>query len=103
MKYAEIEKALEQKKQLYIRQEGKCATCGGPLVPPWDCAHIIPKGKVNLKKYGPEIIHHIDNMAGTCRKADCNDAVMINPATQPVKAAEHVEMIKEKFRGKCEY
>ena len=94
MTFKEKEAAERMKQSICIQQGGKCATCGKPLVIPFDLSHKIPKGKVNLKKYGPEVIHHRLNVACTC-PGSCNDAVMINPATQPVKAAEHVRRIKE--------
>lgn len=95
MKFVEQEQIAMMKQRIYTEQSGKCATCGKMLGQVFDLAHKIPQTKVNLKKYGHEIIHHRLNLAGTCRSANCNDAQMINPATRPVLAAEHVQMIRD--------
>ena len=87
------EEAVLMKQSIFTQQGGRCAICGKPLIVPFDLAHRIPKSKVNLKQWGEKIIHHRLNLRGTCPGA-CNDAVMISPAAQPVKAAELVELIK---------
>jgi hypothetical protein len=87
------ESAVFMKQEIYTQQGGRCAVCGMPLIVPWDLAHRISKSMINLKLWGPSVIHHRLNLRGTCR-GYCNDAVAVNPATQPVKAAELVELIR---------
>ncbi len=91
-------KAEDVKRQLYLKQRGRCATCGEPLGRVFDLAHKIPQTKSNLKKYGKEVIHHPLNMACTCRRAVCNDAQMINPATRPIEAEKLVNKIREALK-----
>ena len=97
-KQREHEAAEEMKIQIYNEQDGFCAVCGKPLGAVWDVAHRIPNSKPNLNKWGKEIINHRLNLVGTCRGThqgiSCNDASMINPATQPVHANNLVKAIR---------
>lgn len=95
MTFEEKESAVLMKQSIFVEQGGQCATCGKPLVMPFDLAHMIPKSKLNIRIYGADVIHHKMNMKGTCSNALCNDGQIISPATQPVKAKEHVRRIKE--------
>ena len=56
-------------------------------------AHIIPKHKNYIKRFGLEVIHHPDNLVLTCDK--CNSSVMLNPDTIP--GQEHINNILRKI------
>lgn len=86
--------AIEQKERMYNKAKGRCHFCSKRL--PFteaQLAHIIPKHKKYLSKYGADIIHHEYNMLITCDK--CNSKALLDPATHPVECAELVEKIKE--------
>ena len=70
-----------------LRARGhKCPVCGEPMVDP-QCAHIVPKYKNYIKKYGKAFIHSEMNTVMVC-SLRCNAAVMLNPATHPVEVQE---------------
>ena len=85
--------AEERKQRMYSAQGCKCAICGKQLrYSEAQAAHRIPKTKVYLEKYGKKIIHHSWNMMITC--AACNSAVLIDPKTHPLEAAELIAQIQ---------
>lgn len=100
MTASEKQEALEAKYSRHCQVQGKCEACnGGPFdVHIMQMAHIIGQTKVNLKKYGAEIIHHPMNMKLTCCLA-CNASVQINPATRRLEAEEHVEKIRQAIQS----
>jgi len=64
--------------EVYVRDRGCCRYCGKPVPFPGELAHRIPQTKVNLKKYGKDVIHHKNNLALVCyRSSRCNDGMMI--------------------------
>ena len=63
----------ETKSQVFERDGWKCHYCGKPA--PLQLAHRIPQTKRNLKKYGPEVIHHPLNLITTCD--ECNDKALV--------------------------
>lgn len=90
----ERDRALQTRWAVYNRAGGWCEVCNAPLdFRTYHMAHIVPKSKANLRKYGREIIHHPDNMKATCGLR-CNAAVLIG--CSPVAEAEHIAMIREK-------
>lgn len=68
----------ETKKRKLLQEGYRCEVCGEPVTP-WtmQLAHRIPKSKMNLRKYGKEVIHHDLNLAVTC-SLQCNSAVIIH-------------------------
>jgi hypothetical protein len=58
-------------------------------------AHVLPQDTVHLAKYGPAIIHHPDNMRGTCPAH--NASVQINYRSQPLAAIQHANAIRRKL------
>ena len=91
----EKEKAEATKLQIYREQHGKCFVCFRPLRDtPWQLAHIIPKKKWCLERWGKEVVHHRLNLRGTC-PGRCNDAVNMDPATHPLHAEELIKEILE--------
>lgn len=68
----------ETREEVYLRDRGRCRYCGKPVPFPGELAHRIPQTKANLKKYGPEVIHHPGNLALVClRSTSCNDGMMV--------------------------
>ena len=97
MKFEEIERIEEMKRQIAQEQNGLCATCGDPLGPVFDLAHRIPKHGWMVKKYGPKVIHHRINLRAT-HSGRCNDAVMVSPASRPVEAQKIIDEIMEDLK-----
>jgi 5-methylcytosine-specific restriction endonuclease McrA len=72
----EKQEAIDKREEkVFARDNYTCQTCkesiyihGTP-----QAAHRISKSKMNLKKYGPEIIHHPLNMVSVCSIGYCND------------------------------
>ena len=91
------DEAEEQKRQLFLQQKGLCAACGLPLDRyNYNIAHVIPKTKVWLRKYGEKIIHHRLNLRATHSGA-CNDHVMKSPATNTIFCDELIKKIKKEI------
>jgi len=85
--------AEEEKLLRWLKESGKCSVCGMPL--PYQnaqLAHVIPKHKKYIKKYGAAVIHHELNTRITCDK--CNSSVLMDPATHPIEAEELVSLIR---------
>ncbi len=85
MTFYEKEEAEIKKTKIYREQQGICPVCNRGF-DHWgkvQAAHKIIKSKVNLKKYGPEIIHHRLNLV--CTHDVCNSSVIVNPETQTGK------------------
>lgn len=93
----ELEKmeAWEQKVDMHIEAHGRCFFCN-KLVSIYNAelAHRVPKAKPYLKEWGPDVIHHKDNLRITCSK--CNSKALLDPKTHPVEAEEHLKAIKIK-------
>lgn len=86
--------AEELRRNIIIEQGNKCFVCGKGFsfnnLP--QISHRIPKYKRYIDKYGAEVIHHRLNLRACCDV--CNVKVSINPCSQPIKAAELIELIK---------
>ncbi len=97
----ELEKyELNQEKIRHLVQNRYCPVCKKNMLeeycqPQW--AHRIPQTKMNLKKYGAEVIHHIKNRVLVC-SLKCNSAVLLSPATHPIEAEELVREIQEDLK-----
>ena len=84
----------ENRIRLMIERGCTCEVCGKPLhLGNLQLAHRIPKAKRYLKLYGKEVIHHPLNLATVC-SLKCNDAVLLDPKTHPIEAAELIRRIK---------
>lgn len=93
MKAHEKLEAEEYKLEKYFIAHSRCHYCNKLLrYTEAELAHRIPKTKLYLKKYGPEIIHHDKNMFITCDK--CNSKALLDPKTHPLKAEKLIEEIK---------
>lgn len=84
---------------LWKSQGRRCAHCGASLeLVRTELAHRIPQTKGNLRKYGPEIIHHKMNMALVCLRSDrCNSGMDIR--NHPMEIAELVDRINRDIEG----
>lgn len=79
-----------------IQQSGMCAVCNKALsLNQPQLAHILPKTKSNVKKYGLEIIDHERNLALVC-SLKCNSAVLIGSAFYE-REKMHVEKIRKEI------
>ena len=73
----------------------QCSVCGKPIDQfNLQLAHKIIKSKINLKKYGKELIHHEDNLEAVC-SLPCNSAVIVNYNEEK----ELVDAIRAKING----
>jgi hypothetical protein len=59
-------------------------------------AHVLPQDKLHIALYGEEVIHHDDNLRGTC--PDHNAQVQINFRSRPAEANEHANRIRQKLQ-----
>lgn len=82
----------EQINEVYKRDHYLCF-CGKRAT---QIAHIIAKTKVNIKKYGKEIIHHKANLRSVC-SLECNAEIMIGDC-KPMLIQEQIEKIKEAMK-----
>ena len=97
MNFREKEKAIAQKRIIWMEQGQRCHICGIPL--PWykaQAAHRIAKADWALKKWGKEVIHHKKNLRVTCA-GNCNDAVSLNP--ESIEALELIREIQEELKS----
>ena len=86
----------ELKVDIFFEQDGKCFVCGKRI--PFhqsQMAHRVPQHKKYIKKYGKQVIHHRLNIRITCAK--CNSAVLLDPATHPIEAADLVGEIRREL------
>jgi hypothetical protein len=89
---------IEQKTKMLNERGWKCEVCGKPLtLDGCQLAHKMPKSKRNLKIYGKGVIHHPLNMACVC-SLKCNDAVLMNIATNPIESRNLIGRIKEALK-----
>jgi hypothetical protein len=80
--------AYEKKKRIYQERGYSCEVCDKLIsLAESQLAHRIAKSKPNLKKYGPEIIHHPKNLVLTCSDnfGRCNDSVNIGQNPEEIK------------------
>lgn len=59
----------------------RCGKCGLPAT---HMSHRISQSKMNIKKYGYKIIHHIFNLVPACGQL-CNDCWNINNKSERIK------------------
>lgn len=78
----------ETKRIVFARYGGRCYYCGGRG---WQLAHIVPKDKRYVERYGERVIHHWSNFRLTCDR--CNYKAEVDPKTRPIEAAEHIARI----------
>ncbi len=89
--------ANDRREAIFERDGYRCHHCGGSIykygTP--QLAHRIPATKMNLKKYGREIIHHPLNLLSCCSIGICNDSALIgnNPIAREALIDEIVEAI----------
>jgi hypothetical protein len=88
--------ANERKIELIESRGGMCEFTGCHEHENLQLAHRIPKSKYNLRVYGAEVIHHPLNLAVTCPKH--NDSVLINFASNPIKASLLICQIRNAIR-----
>jgi 5-methylcytosine-specific restriction endonuclease McrA len=88
----------EVKEEVFDRDEWTCQVCGMPVTTETaQLAHRIPQSKVNIKKFGEEIIHHPLNMLTVCCLR-CNNVVQVNaPLLQEQIEREIYDEIKAQF------
>ena len=87
--------ADETKQNIIATMGYRCEVCGNPVnYFTAQIAHRIPQTRAYMQKYGKDIMHHPFNLAVTCC-LKCNSAVLLNPATNPIKASELIKIIKE--------
>ena len=84
--------------EMHTLAHGRCKHCHNRIsISESHLAHIIPKTVLYLSLWGPEVIHHPDNMDITC--AGCNHKSLLDPKTHPVEAEEHIRRIQEKIKN----
>jgi len=82
--------ANERKIELIESRGGRCEVCGKQNQN-LQLAHRIPKGYADI--YGSVVINHPLNLVVTC-PGNCNDSVLMKPATQPVRVKKLIERIR---------
>ncbi|MCK5614010.1 hypothetical protein KAR91_69750 [Candidatus Pacearchaeota archaeon] len=86
----------EKKEKIYYSRGCCCKVCKKPIqLSEAQLAHKICKSKANLRKYGPEVIHHEKNLVLVCsdKNGRCNDScnISFNPAAVAELVAEIVD------------
>lgn len=89
---------LEKRMYVYNRSGGICEIpgCNNHIeYDTYQMAHIISKGKVNMRLYGKEVIHHPLNIKATCGDA-CNRAASCGAHTEEIRLL--VEKIRQEIK-----
>jgi len=90
---------MERRKQVLLRAGWVCEIpdCNNRLsFDTYQMAHIIGKGKTNMRLYGKAVIHHPLNIKATCGDA-CNRLASCGSHTAEIK--ELVEQIRAAIKG----
>jgi hypothetical protein len=88
---------IEQTKdRIFNRDRWQCVICGKK---PTQLAHGISNSKMNIKKYGKEIVHHDYNLFSVCGLA-CNSKCNID--NKPNEVKEILTKIQNYWRLKIE-
>ena len=86
----------EERIKIYERDNGLCQHCYKEVpFTSFDLAHQIADAKWARKKYGDRVIDHPLNRVVTCKKACCNDGVLIT--FNKVKAGELADKIRDEL------
>lgn len=99
MKEREAFNIYENRLAIFQRDGWKCTFCGSHILSDGktqQVAHLIPKTKPNLKKYGAEVIHHKFNLK-TCCSLKCNSA--LNIGNKPILINKLVSRIQNELKG----
>jgi hypothetical protein len=76
----------EKRLAIFEKSNWMCEICGKSLQSGQpQLAHRISQSKMNLRKYGEEVIHHAFNLAPVC-SLKCNSAVLIDHKTEAREA-----------------
>ncbi len=81
------------------RSGGRCEVvvdgirCSEPMR---ELAHIAPQDEMHKQIFGEELLHHLDNLVGTCGTYH-NGLVELDVKTQPMKVAEHIARLRAKI------
>lgn len=89
----------EKRLDIFNRDNWRCVVCGRSIYADGSIgqlAHMIPKTKANLKKYGEEVIHHHLNLKTVCG-LKCNSAV--NMGNKPIQISVLVKRIQNDLKG----
>jgi len=87
-----MNKIEENIKEILDRDNWICQHCGAYAV---QVAHRISKSKINIKRFGKEIIHHAFNLAGVCCLY-CNSR--FNIENNPEKKNKLIQLIKNSLK-----
>jgi len=91
-----IAKYEEKKQQLLTQQDNCCSSCGEMFngFTKIDLSHNLIRSRANIKLFGLLVIDHVSNLDATHANGHkglfCNDNVIINRSTNPIKAYEKV-------------
>jgi hypothetical protein len=89
--------AQEAREAIFARDGWLCRNCGQPIrLGQPQLAHRIPQNVQNLRKYGPAILHHADNLTSACGLR-CNSALDIGG--HPLECAALALEIAEKVNN----
>jgi hypothetical protein len=76
----------EKRLAIFDKANWTCEVCGKPLASGQpQLAHRISQSKMNLRKYGEEVIHHTLNLSPVC-SLKCNSSVLIDHKTEAREA-----------------
>lgn len=87
---------METKMQVFARANWRCVYVdqNGERCPrqATQAAHILAQDTLHLARFGPSVIHHVENLRGTC--PEHNASVQINYRSQPNNAERHAARIR---------
>lgn len=87
----------EQRLLAYDSSGGVCEVCGKPLCGAFEAAHVIPRTKRQVARFGSKFIDSAANLKAVCPTSSCNVRAMLREYSADFP--EHVNRVYQFIQG----